>query len=678
LTVGGSILGGSGEQSGSILSVGAAKAVVVEGDIIGGDGDFSGLIASEETIASARVEGNVIGGGGTQSGAIGSARPLGAVVIDGDLEGGDGLQSGVVVSAATIKSVMVRGAVIGGAGDESGAVGSIGGLGPVTIGKGIEGGAGVRSGTILSDQAVRSVVVAESIVGGSGNDSGGIFSNRSIGRVVVGLDLNGGGFSEDAPGDNAGSINSSGTIGKVRIGRDMIGSDGFNSGTIQASDSVGEVEVGGSLRGSLGSFSGAIVAGGKLGKAVIRVDMIGGVGFGSGSIETQGELSGGDIREVLVEGELRGGEGAFSGQIFSSGKLGKVTVGSMVGGLGFKSGSITSALDIDSAAVNGDMKGGSADFTGAITSFGGIGSLTVNGSVEGDFGRYVSGRSVQFDGGPLLGKGGNGDEDGGAEGQIFAAERIGMLRIAGDLRGGAGEASGQIRADGIRSVRIDGDVVGDGPGTGSIIAQDGDLERVIIGGRFEPGTSFDASRISASGRIESLSAGSLAGSSEGRGYITAGSEIGKVTVLDSVAYFNILAGYDVELGASSGLAEIGTVQVGTTGSGNWIATSVAAGVIGGNNGFFGGEGPDFPIGSPSPDGTLESKIASIVIKGAVSSTVDENDSYGIAAGRIVAVKVGGASLPLTSGLDDIVVRGGDGQPTDLRVREVAPLSLNGV
>jgi hypothetical protein len=158
-------------------------------------------------------------------------------------------------------------------------------------------------------------------------------------------------------------------------------------------------------------------------------------------------------------------------------------------------------------------------------------------------------------------------------------------------------------------------------------------------------------QLSASGEIGSITVTSLIGSSNGRGFITAGEEIGKVTVKDSSAHFRILAGYDVNLRPINSDAKIGTVTIGTTGLGNYQATDIAAGVITGQDGFFGTE-DDSPI-FPFADNAV-SRIATVVIKGQILET-GTISGFGIVAGKISSVKIGGSSQGLTSGLDVIEI-----------------------
>jgi hypothetical protein len=89
-----------------------------------------------------------------------------------------------------------------------------------------------------------------------------------------------------------------------------------------------------------------------------------------------------------------------------------------------------------------------------------------------------------------------------------------------------------------------------------------------------------------------------------------------------------------------------------------------------NDTFF-GTSDDAPMiqGKPTP----ASRIASVTIKGQVLESASTSDHYGIVAGRIDAVSIGGVALALTKDLDVIDVTGTNGA-TDLTVREVSFLA----
>jgi hypothetical protein len=637
ITVEGSLLGSTGEQSASILSAGDMKAVIVLGDIVGGTQLLSGVIASSGTVASARIEGSIKGGAGEQSGSIGSSKALGAVHVTVNIEGGAGKSSGQVASQTTIKSVHVGGSLLGGSNVQAGAIGSFGKLGPVTIDGDVIGGDGLNSATILSGTDITKVTVGGSIKG-SGAGSGAVISAGDIQSVKVTGSIEG---SDDA---DSGSISAEGKINKVTIGEDLKGGLGESSASIHATGDIGTVTISGSILGERGAYSASIIAGGNINKVNVTEDVQGGDGAFSALIESDGdlELGSGKIGSVVIGGSLTGGNGSNSAQIFSSNTLGTVDIsGSVVGGQGLASATISSERNMGAVKIDGDLAGnpneGIAAESGRVITFGQLKSLTIGGSLKGNNSYY--GATVRDEGGAI-------DQP---IGQVYAAESIGPIKITGNIEGGAGEFSAQIRGGSIKSVSVGGNVSSNASGSGSIVAEDGDIDTVSIDGDLTANAAAIPLQISASGELGSVTVNNLLGSTDGRGFITAGEKIGKVTVKNSSTYFRIMAGYDVDLLPFSSTAQISKVTIGTTGAGNFEATDIVAGVVVGEDQSFGTE-DDTPIAPFSADAL--SRIASVVIKGQVVET-GTSANFGIVAGKVSAVKVGGSSKSLTSGLDVI-------------------------
>jgi hypothetical protein len=102
--------------------------------------------------------------------------------------------------------------------------------------------------------------------------------------------------------------------------------------------------------------------------------------------------------------------------------------------------------------------------------------------------------------------------------------------------------------------------------------------------------------------------------------------------------------------------------------GNWVASSLAAGVDPGPDGVFGTE--DDALASPHPPDAPVSRIGSVVIRGEVKGTRAPDDHFGFAAQQIDAFFSGkGGGLPLLPGPgnDDFPL----GRTGDVRLREVA-------
>ncbi|MFT3721938.1 MAG: hypothetical protein QM773_00010 [Hyphomonadaceae bacterium] len=113
--------GGTGTESGVLITYGALGSVTVTGDLVG-DGLRSGRVFAGETISNVRLHGMIIGGAGDDSGSLASFSKL------GDRDGfqsnyrGSGKNSGTVGSGGVIDNLTVTGAITGGGGENSGAI----------------------------------------------------------------------------------------------------------------------------------------------------------------------------------------------------------------------------------------------------------------------------------------------------------------------------------------------------------------------------------------------------------------------------------------------------------------------------------------------------------------------------------------------------------------------------
>jgi hypothetical protein len=102
--------------------------------------------------------------------------------------------------------------------------------------------------------------------------------------------------------------------------------------------------------------------------------------------------------------------------------------------------------------------------------------------------------------------------------------------------------------------------------------------------------------------------------------ISAEFTIGKLSIGGRVERAQILGGYDVNLSALSADSQIGPVTVG----GDWIDSSIAAGVTNPNGPEFLGDGHDTIIGG----GASVAKIASIIIGGMVTGSGSAGEHFG--------------------------------------------------
>lgn len=478
VTVTGSVIGGDGLRSGSILSTSSMLAVKIGGNLEGGNGDKSGFIASAGTLQSVTITGNVLGGDGDESGSLGAFGAVGPVSIGGNVFGGDGDYSGQILSGTTIKSVIINGDFAGGDGYESGAIGSLRGLGPILIKGSMFAGTGDRSGIIATD-------------GSSISHLDAVSYNASITSVTILGSLYGTGRGASGlpdpnfeGGDSAGSIVSGGTLGTVVVGGHVEGGEGSYTGVIRAYDSIKSVSIGGNLRGgdgSASSYSGSIMAGGKISSVIIGAgasggSLIGGDGYYSGSITSDLELT-----KVVINGSVLAGAGNYSANIeaYHSEPV--------------ESGSPDVVANIGSIFIKGSLlggsSGGSASYAANIYSEGKIGSIVIGdpnssdtetgsftGGVASNTGAIISGGDIGSIKVKLSMIGGSGNDSG----KISSGGKIGSVSIGGNLSGGTGNYNptsgftnelGQIYAQG---------AIGD-VSIGAIIGGDGEYSAAIRG-----------------------------------------------------------------------------------------------------------------------------------------------------------------------------------------------------
>ena len=117
-------------------------------------------------------------------------------------------------------------------------------------------------------------------------------------------------------------------------------------------------------------------------------------------------------------------------------------------------------------------------------------------------------------------------------------------------------------------------------------------------------------------------------------------------------------------------AQIGSVTVG----GNWIASSIAAGVAA-TNGLF-GDSDDTKVTGSFDDPEVVSRIASITIKGRAFGTIGGTDHFGFVAQKIGSLTIGGEVIALAkrAGNDDLDANDPlflIGTTNDMRVHEIA-------
>jgi hypothetical protein len=305
------------------------------------------------------------------------------------------------------------------------------------------------------------------------------------------------------------------------------------------------------------------------------------------------------------------------GNVKIAGNLGQITAGS-----GHAKKSAIASLTVQSlGALEGSAPGGPGSLQSNI--FGKLGSLSVNGDIVG--------ATVNVTGGGIGSVRVQGDIFGGAadfSGSILSAGTIGKVAIKGSLQGGTGAYSGSIVTSNnasIGSITV-GSILG-GFSAFNGIFSDGTLGTVKVDGSIN-GTEALPATISAKGTLlPNKPSQAMA--------------IKSLTVGGSVRFANVLAGY-----ATSGVGMNADVQIGAVSiSGNWIGSSLAAGILANGQGDFGT--PDDSVIAGGDAGII-SRIASIAIKGAASGSSTAGDHFGFVAQEIGKFRLGKTLFPLAA------------------------------
>jgi hypothetical protein len=319
----GEILGGSSDNSGSILGDFARNASVgsvrVLGSIEGGNGESSGRIAATR-VGSVAVGvglegGSLVGGGGANSGSIFSSASLSSVTILGDLEGGAGNNSGQVSTNVGISKLQIAGSILGGSASNSGQVQAGGRIGSASILGDIEGGTGTNSGTIRATNSLGtggidkltlgSLAIAGSghIKGGAGGTSGLIEVNR-LGSALVFGSVEGGAAS------TTGGIFASGAINRLDLRGNLEGgspADGSSAALIRtgfiSADRIGALTIGGDI------LSGTPGSGGIADSGAIRV------AEDIGTLLVEGSILGQEASRVVISAGAAGAKSKAFGKV---------------------------------------------------------------------------------------------------------------------------------------------------------------------------------------------------------------------------------------------------------------------------------------------------------------------------------------------------------------------------
>jgi hypothetical protein len=182
--------------------------------VIGGEGDYSGRLESLGNLRDVAVANFLTGGGGEYSGTIVATRTLMRGAVGADIEGGVGDRSGAIF-AQRINLLLVGGSLVGGSGEGAGYVEAGQMLVRTEVGGDLQGAAGIRSGSIFSQRNPRRVEIGGASIPRAGAQSGRLIvpprqtanqnggSNQPYGLIVTAV---GGPPSQGPPNDSIGEF----------------------------------------------------------------------------------------------------------------------------------------------------------------------------------------------------------------------------------------------------------------------------------------------------------------------------------------------------------------------------------------------------------------------------------------------------------------------------------------
>lgn len=657
----------TGSYSGSIYAAGNIKSITVgEGGIQGGEGANSASIQSDGSLGTLSVKGSIIGGGSVQVTETvtnyddNDGNPVEIIEQNAETTGNS---SATVYTVKRIKNVIIEGNLTGGHGTSSASIDTDNAIGKISIAGDLVGGGSITiltkttnsfeipdtddedsepvavqlveergfiSGNygalIYGGTGIKNIVVEGSMLGGHGTSASSIQTDGKLGTVWIGGIIQGGGATEVTQkikivdggdpeilseslvrsGRYAGLILGQEGIAKLTVnpnftGPGLIGGAGDSSALIQSYATVGSIYIGGGIQGGDGQLSGVVQIGGNANQITIDGGIEGGSGWVSGNIEVYG-----DLKQLAVEGDISGGTNDYSGRVWVDGSLSK-------------------------AAIQGDIQGGNGTWSGVLVVNGSSNEIQLNGSLIGT--------SSSF------------------SGVILVNEFLSKVNIQGDIIGGNNLPVEEGEEEPPQTSY-----------TGALIA--GEMGSVFIAGNIQSGTlEHEGGILTNSGVVRSFwkikditVGGSLIGNEDVPVLITGGWEvkkglvyynnnvvIGSVFVSGDVSHSLILAGVGVSddpdnlAPGVNPFARINSVTV----EGNWTASSIAAGVNPGPNGY--GDGDTLipkPAGWTVPD-NIYSRIAKIVIGGTVSGGA-EGQQYGFASGDFGSITIGGQKVTIPS------------------------------
>ncbi|MFT3878573.1 MAG: hypothetical protein QM703_02810 [Gemmatales bacterium] len=631
-TVGGSILGGDKFGSGQVflgndIQAVSVKTLSIAGNVQAGNGYGSGELAVTGAVTKLTIGGSIIGGPENFSGRVQINGAFDAV-INGSVVGGAGANSGAYANYAdtlglVLNSLEVKGNIVGGAGDASGSLYFSGKTKRLIMGS-LIGGDGMSSGYVNTVGLVDQLTMKDVV--GAGGEASGVFNvfNGTVRLATLG-NIQGG------LGTGSGLLDNSSQIIQLVV-QNLQGGEGDNSGQIKSPISPLTVTLQ-SVIGGNGASSGRLFLGDDLSSGVARnqvrvLDSVtGGNGYFSGSLDLRGPF-----QFVLVQNALKGGSNTATGYIEFHGPVAQFTVGSMVGGSGYYSGSAYSSRNVAGIRVTQSMTGGVGDYSGSIRfPFSNVTTFAVSGNIQGGLGAF--------------------------SGSIYARS-IENSSVGGSILGGSGYAAGGILADThLGNVYISHDLIGSESDNGGYIAVAGvdgnrTLDTLYIGGSMNRGLVFSQGTIgsitvknSITGTALRPSTINVFGYDQVDGVAYRSCTLGSLTVGKDMELTNILVGTDGYL--PDGVARVGTVNIGR----NWIASNIVVGY---------GAGLDNELGTADDirlDTNRVSSIDSIFIQGSILGLDSSHGEMVIQAGLISSLRVGKDKAALNPGAynDDLLL-----------------------
>jgi len=204
----------TGQSTSAVMNYGH---IVVDGDMQGGSGATSGAILVNSvgfsggrfisgSIANLQVKGSVIGGSGTESGEVSTAGSLGALSIGGNVTGGTANDSGVFLIGGTLTSGVIHGNLTGASVATStalmdsgyiqaGAIDALNIQGSVTAGANthttLSGTTNTPDGSIINSGSIRSKSDIVSLtIGGDVNGSVNTYNETTASNSPTGTIIN--------------------------------------------------------------------------------------------------------------------------------------------------------------------------------------------------------------------------------------------------------------------------------------------------------------------------------------------------------------------------------------------------------------------------------------------------------------------------------------------------------